>query len=106
MEADGSFVVTKHLGTGGLVSIGTVTAQLLYELGEPSYANPDAIARFDSIRLDQGGADRAQGMHQLRGRLPQRDDARAHWSRRGREGRGAQAGDRAPPRRRRALRRT
>ena len=60
MEEDGSFVVTKHPGTGGLVSIGTVTAQLLYELGEPSYANPDAIARFDSIRLDQAGADRVR----------------------------------------------
>jgi hypothetical protein len=60
MEEDGSFVVTKHPGTGGLVSVGTVTAQLLYELGEPSYANPDAIARFDSIRLEQAGADRVR----------------------------------------------
>jgi hypothetical protein len=56
--ADGSSVITKHPGTGGAVSVGTVTAQLLYEIGGPRYANPDAVARFDTIRLTQDGADR------------------------------------------------
>jgi hypothetical protein len=58
MRADGSFVITKHPGTGGLVSVGTVTAQLLYEIGGPSYPNPDVTARFDTIELVQEGADR------------------------------------------------
>ena len=58
LAADGSAVITKHPGTGGLVSVGTVTAQLLYEIGSPRYANPDVIARFDSIRLAQQGPDR------------------------------------------------
>ncbi len=58
MRDDGSFVITKHPGTGGLVSVGTVTAQLLYEIDGPRYMNPDVIARFDTIRLEQEGADR------------------------------------------------
>ncbi|MEK7714420.1 MAG: acyclic terpene utilization AtuA family protein, partial [candidate division NC10 bacterium] len=60
MEADGSFVVTKHAGTGGLVSVGTVTAQLLYEIEAPRYLNPDVTARFDTIRLAQDGPDRVR----------------------------------------------
>jgi len=60
MHADGSFVITKHEGTGGLVSVGTVTAQLLYEIQGPRYLNPDATARFDSIRLTQDGPDRVR----------------------------------------------
>ena len=60
IDADGSGVVTKHPGTGGLVSVGTVTAQLLYEIGAPEYANPDVTARFDTIRLEQQGADRVR----------------------------------------------
>jgi len=50
---DGSSVITKHDGTGGLVSVGTVTAQLLYEIGEPAYLNPDVVAHFDTITLEQ-----------------------------------------------------
>ncbi|MGH9115198.1 MAG: acyclic terpene utilization AtuA family protein, partial [Acidimicrobiales bacterium] len=46
---DGSSVITKHRGHGGQVSVGTVTAQLLYEIAGPAYANPDVTARFDSI---------------------------------------------------------
>jgi hypothetical protein len=60
VEADGSAVITKHPGTGGIVSVGTVTAQLLYEVGGPSYANPDVVARFDTIALSQEGADRVR----------------------------------------------
>jgi hypothetical protein len=58
VAADGSSVITKHDGTGGLVSAGTVTAQLLYEIGEPAYLNPDVTAHFDTIRLGQAGPDR------------------------------------------------
>ena len=58
VAADGSSVITKHDGTGGLVSTGTVTAQLLYEIGEPAYLNPDVVAHFDTIGLEQAGPDR------------------------------------------------
>ncbi len=60
MHADGSCVITKHPGTGGLVSVGTVTAQLLYEIDGPEYMNPDVVARFDTIRLDQIAPDRVR----------------------------------------------
>jgi hypothetical protein len=58
VAADGSSVITKHDGTGGLVSVGTVTAQLLYEIGEPAYLNPDVTAHFDTIQLEREGPDR------------------------------------------------
>ncbi len=58
MAADGSSVITKHPGTGGEVSVGTVTAQLLYEIAGPLYANPDVVADFSTIRLAQDGPDR------------------------------------------------
>jgi len=57
---DGSAVIGKHDGTGGLVSVGTVTAQLLYEIGGPAYANPDVTAMFDSIELEQTAPDRVR----------------------------------------------
>ena len=58
VAADGGSVITKHDGTGGLVSAGTVTAQLLYEIGDPAYLNPDVVAHFDTLRLEQVGPDR------------------------------------------------
>ncbi len=60
LGADGSAVITKHPGTGGLVSVGTVTAQLLYEIAGPAYLNPDVTARFDTIRLRPDGPDRVR----------------------------------------------
>ena len=60
MFTDGSSVITKHPGTGGAVTVGTVTAQLLYEIGGPRYLSPDAVARFDSIALSQEGPDRVR----------------------------------------------
>ena len=55
---DGSFVITKHKNTGGLVSVGTVTAQLLYEIGSPAYLNPDVISHFDTLEITQESTDR------------------------------------------------
>jgi hypothetical protein len=68
-DADGTFVVTKHPGTGGLVSVHTVSEQLLYEMGGPRYLSPDCIARFDSIRLHQEGPDRVR-VSGVRGEAP------------------------------------
>jgi hypothetical protein len=55
---DGSSVITKHPGTGGLVSVGTVTAQLLYEIAGPEYLGPDVTTHFDTIALAQDGEHR------------------------------------------------
>ena len=55
---DGSFYITKHPDTGGLVSVGTVTAQLLYEIGSPAYMNPDVIGHFDTLKIKQESEDR------------------------------------------------
>jgi hypothetical protein len=60
IHADGSSVITKHPGTGGLVSVDTVTAQLLYEITGARYANPDATARMDTIALSADGPDRVR----------------------------------------------
>lgn len=60
MEEDGAFVITKHPDTGGMVTVETVTAQLLYEIGGPRYPNPDVTARFDTIRLIPDGPDRVR----------------------------------------------
>jgi hypothetical protein len=60
-EPDGTFVMTKHQGTGGRVTVASVKEQLLYELGDPrSYITPDCIADFTTIRLEQAGADRVR----------------------------------------------
>jgi hypothetical protein len=60
VAADGSSVITKHPGSGGEVSVGTVTAQLLYEIAGHHYPNTDVVARFDTISVDQDGPDRVQ----------------------------------------------
>lgn len=58
---DGSAVIGKHAdGLGGQVSIGTVTSQLLYEIGGPEYLGPDVTTRFDTIRLEDLGSDRVR----------------------------------------------
>ena len=58
IEASGNFTITKHPGTGGLISEGTVKAQLLYEISTPAYYNPDVIAHFDTMQIVQVGEDR------------------------------------------------
>jgi len=60
IAADGSSVIGKHDGTGGAVTVGTVTSQLLYEIGGPGYLGPDVTARFDTIGLEQEGPDRVR----------------------------------------------
>jgi hypothetical protein len=67
-SADGTFVVTKHPNTGGLVSIPSVTEQLVYEMGDPkSYITPDVIADFTTIRLAADGANRVR-VYGIKGR--------------------------------------
>ncbi|MGO4446441.1 acyclic terpene utilization AtuA family protein [Mycobacterium sp. 2YAF39] len=60
IHADGSSVITKHPGTGGAVTVDTVTAQLLYEITGARYANPDATLRVDTIALSDDGPDRVR----------------------------------------------
>ncbi|MFC8591265.1 acyclic terpene utilization AtuA family protein [Streptomyces atroolivaceus] len=69
IHADGSSVITKHDGTGGVVDTGTVTAQLLYETGGARYAGPDVTARLDTVTLTQDGPDRVR-ISGVRGEAP------------------------------------
>ncbi|MER6849609.1 acyclic terpene utilization AtuA family protein [Streptomyces flaveolus] len=69
LHADGTCVITKHDGTGGLVDTGTVTAQLLYETGGARYAGPDVTARLDTVRLTQDGPHRVR-IDGVRGEAP------------------------------------
>jgi hypothetical protein len=60
IAADGTSVITKHPGTGGAVTVETVTEQLLYELTGSRYGGPDVVTRFDTLRLRQAGPDRVE----------------------------------------------
>ncbi|WP_320067748.1 acyclic terpene utilization AtuA family protein [Micromonospora sp. RTGN7] len=60
IHPDGSSVLTKHPGTGGAVTVETVTAQLLYEVGGPEYLGPDVVTRLDTVELAPDGRDRVR----------------------------------------------
>ncbi|MCE2903241.1 MAG: acyclic terpene utilization AtuA family protein [Gemmatimonas sp.] len=69
-QADGTFVITKHPGTGGRVSVPSVTEQLVYEMGDPhAYITPDVVADFTSIRLENAGENRVR-VHGITGGPP------------------------------------
>jgi Acyclic terpene utilisation family protein AtuA len=72
IHADGSAVITKHPGTDGAVTVDTVTAQLLYEIGGPRYLGPDVTSRFDTIALESDGPDRVR-ISGVRGEAPPPD---------------------------------
>ncbi|AJC56559.1 acyclic terpene utilization AtuA family protein [Streptomyces sp. 769] len=69
IHSDGSAVITKHPGTGGAVTTGTVTAQLLYETAGARYPGPDVTARLDTVRLTEDGPDRVR-IDGVRGEAP------------------------------------
>ena len=69
IHADGSAVITKHPGTGGAVTLDTVTAQLVYEVQSPLYLGPDVSARLDTVELSEDGPDRVR-ISGVRGEAP------------------------------------
>ena len=69
LAADGSSVITKHDGTGGAVTVDTVTAQLVYEIQSTRYLGPDVTTRLDTVRLEQAGPDRVS-VSGVRGEAP------------------------------------
>ena len=69
IAADGSSVITKHAGTGGAVTVDTVTAQLMYEIQSTRYLNPDVTALLDSVELAEAGHDRVS-VSGVRGEAP------------------------------------
>lgn len=72
INSDGTFVVTKHPKSGGLVSVDTVREQLFYEMGEPcAYITPDVVADFSSIKLEQKEENRVF-VYNVKGREPTR----------------------------------
>jgi hypothetical protein len=69
LHRDGSSVITKHPGTGGAVTVGTVTAQLVYEVQDARYAGPDVTTRLDTVSLRPAGPDRVE-ITGVRGEAP------------------------------------
>ncbi len=69
IAADGSSVISKHDGTGGAVTVDTVTAQLVYEIQSTRYVNPDVITHLDSVQVTQQGPDRV-ALSGIRGQAP------------------------------------
>jgi hypothetical protein len=72
IHRDGSSVITKHPGTGGAVTVGTVTAQLVYEIGDARYAGPDVTTRLDTVTIGPAGPDRV-ALSAVRGEPPPPD---------------------------------
>ncbi len=69
VAADGSSIIGKHDGTGGVVNVATITSQLLYEIGGPQYLGPDVTTRFDTVELEQVEPDRVR-IHKTKGEAP------------------------------------
>jgi hypothetical protein len=72
IHPDGSSVITKHPGTAGAVTVGTVTAQLMYEVDDARYAGPDVTTRLDTVALRPAGPDRVR-ITGVRGEAPPPD---------------------------------
>ncbi|WP_375001584.1 acyclic terpene utilization AtuA family protein [Aeromicrobium sp. CTD01-1L150] len=72
IDADGSSVITMPSGTGGAVTVDTVTAQLVYEIQGPAYLNPDVVAHLDTIELSDEGENRVR-IDGVRGSAPPQD---------------------------------